>query len=137
MSDTDPYFFFVHLQISNVRYIRQDLLAELRNGLKHDQISSSNSPDNSYRNQLVSSRTQIYDYLEGATIADMFDFLSKELLRLQCEQTIHLFILLADRYRYQREAEETGSRTRSIEQQKLEDHAFQQVSIIEIKNIKK
>jgi hypothetical protein len=122
------------LQISNVREIRQDLLDELRRGLKHDQISSLTSPDT---NQLVSPRTQIYDYLEGATIADMFDFLSKELVRVQCEQTIHLFILLADRYRHQREAVETGARTRSIEQQKLEDHAFQQVSIIEIKQIKK
>jgi hypothetical protein len=120
----------LHLQISNVREIRQDLLHELRTGLQHDQISSS---DNN-RNHLPSPRTQIYDYIEGATIADMFDFLSKELLRLQCEQTIHLFILLADRYRYQREAEETGSRTRSIEQQKLEDHAIQQVYIIQLNN---
>jgi hypothetical protein len=97
--------------------------------LKHDQISSSDILDVDYRNQLTSPRTQIYDYLEGATMANMFDFLSKELLRLQCEQTIHLFILLADRYRYQREAAETGSRTRSIEHQKLEDRAFQEVYI--------
>jgi hypothetical protein len=76
---------------------------------------------------MVSPRTQICDYLEGATLADMLDFLSKELVRLQSEQTIHLFILLADRYRYQREAAETGFRTRSIERQKLEDHAFQEV----------
>jgi hypothetical protein len=62
----------------------------------------------------------------------MLDFLSKELLRLQCEQTIHLFILLADRYRYQREAEETGTRTKSIEQQKLEDQAFQEVYLNKI-----
>jgi len=60
----------------------------------------------------------------------MLDFLSKELIRLQTEQTIHLFILLADRYRYQREATETGHRTRSIEQQKLEDYVFQEVFII-------
>ncbi len=90
----------------------------------------------SHRNQLVSPRTQIYDYLEGETVADMLDFLSKELLRLQTEQTIHLFILLADRYRYQRETAETGRRTRSIEQQKLEDHVFQQVFIIQIKKNK-
>jgi len=117
-------FFF--LQISNVRQIRKDLLVELRNGLKHNQISSLDS----HRNQLVSPRTQIYNYLEGETIADMLDFLSKELIRLQTEQTIHLFILLADRYRYQREATETGHRTRSIEQQKLEDYVFQEVFII-------
>ena len=64
------------------------------------------------------------------TIADMLDFLSKELLRLQCEQMIHLFLLLADRLRYQREAAETGTRTRAIERQKLEDELLQEVSII-------
>ncbi len=80
---------------------------------------------------MASPRTQISDYLEGAIISDMFDFLSKELLRLQSEQTIHLFILLADRYRYQRQAAETGDRTQSIEQQKLEDRAFQEVYIIQ------
>ncbi len=80
---------------------------------------------------MASPRTQISDYLEGAIISDMFDFLSKELLRLQSEQTIHLFILLADRYRYQRQAAETGDRTQSIEQQKLEDRVFQEVDIIQ------
>ncbi len=115
------------MQISNVYEIRQDLLDELRSGLKHD--------DHNYNNQFGSPRTQICDYLADETIANMLDFLSKELLRLQSEQTIHLFILLADRYRYQREAEETGTRTRSIEQQKLEEHAFQEVSIIYIQNI--
>lgn len=54
----------------------------------------------------------------------MLDFLSKELLRLQCEQSIHLFIILADRSRHQREAAETGSRTRAIE-----DEILQEVSI--------
>ena len=84
----------------------------------------------------MSPRTQLFDYLEGATMADMFDFLSKELLRLQCEQTIHLFILLADRYRYQREAAETGCRARSIKRQELEDRAFQEVDIIQIRIMK-
>lgn len=60
----------------------------------------------------------------------MLDFLSKELVRLQSEQTIHLFILLADRYRYQREAEETGKRTKSIEKQLFEDQFYQQVILV-------
>ena len=102
----------------------------MRNGLKDNQISVTDNFDNSPRNRIASPRTQLYDYLEGETIGDMLDFLSKELIRLQCEQTIHLFTLLADRYRYQREAAETGHRTQSIEQQKLQDHAFQQVDRI-------
>ncbi|CAF0718743.1 unnamed protein product [Adineta steineri] len=117
----------VQSKISNVRQIRQDLLEELRNGLEHNQTTSIDISDDIYRNEVVSPQTQIYDYLEGETISDMLDFLSKELLRLQSEQTIHLFILLADRYRYQREAAETGFRTRSIERQKLEDRAFQEM----------
>ncbi|CAF1092902.1 unnamed protein product [Rotaria sordida] len=120
-------FFFCILLISNIRQIRQDLLDELRNGLKHDQISSLDNTNDNNRNRLVSPRTQIYDYLEGATIADMFDFLSKELLRLQCEHIIHLFVLLADRYRYQQETTETACRIRSIERQILEDHALQEM----------
>ncbi|CAF4981793.1 unnamed protein product, partial [Rotaria sp. Silwood1] len=118
--------FLLYLLISNVRQIRQHLLDELRNGLKYDQISSFNITNDNYRKALASPRTQLYDYLEGATIADMFDFLSKELLRLQSEQIIHLFVLLADRYRYQREATETACRTKSIERQMLEDHALQE-----------
>ncbi|CAF0839094.1 unnamed protein product [Adineta steineri] len=117
----------VQSKISNVRQIRQDLLEELRNGLEHNETTSTDMSDHIHRNEVVSPRTQIYDYLEGETISDMLDFLSKELLRLQSEQTIHLFILLADRYRYQREASETGFRTRSIERQKLEDRAFQEM----------
>lgn len=49
----------------------------------------------------------------------MLDFLSKELQRLQREQSIHLFLILADRCRYQREAAETGARTRAIELQQV------------------
>ncbi|CAF3539935.1 unnamed protein product [Rotaria sp. Silwood1] len=119
--------FLLYLLISTVRQIRQHLLDELRNGLKYDQISSFNITNDNYRKALASPRTQLYDYLEGATIADMFDFLSKELLRLQSEQIIHLFVLLADRYRYQREATETACRTKSIERQMLENHALQEM----------
>ncbi len=96
------------------------MLDELRNGY---QISSSG-------NQSDDDNNPICDYFADETIANMLDFLSKELLRLQSEQTIHLFILLADRCRYQREASETGARTRFIQQQKLEDQAFQEVPMI-------
>ena len=98
------------------------MLEELRNGLKQDRRSSSGNDSS----QIESPRTQICDCIANETVADMLDFLSKELLRLQSEQTIHLFILLADRYRYQREAAETGTRARFIEQQK----AYQQVPVI-------
>lgn len=110
--------------------MRKDLLDELINGLKQHKSSSSSSSNminDNNRNFLTSPHTQIYDYLESITIADMLDFLSKELLRLQSEQMIHLFVLLADRYRYQREVTETANRIKSMEKQKFEDHILQQV----------
>lgn len=108
-------------QIANVCDIRRDLLDELKRGFQSDSRPSL---------ECQSVSNDISDSMIDGTIADMLDFLSKELLRLQCEQMIHLFLLLADRLRYQREAAETGTRTRAIERQKLEDELLQEVSII-------
>ncbi|XP_037014720.2 cilia- and flagella-associated protein 91 isoform X2 [Artibeus jamaicensis] len=65
--------------------------------------------------------------LEGRALADMFDFLSKELVRLQEERRIHAFAMLADRQRRMREAEESGRR--QVEQRRLreEDEIFKEV----------
>ncbi|KAB0390209.1 hypothetical protein E2I00_013840, partial [Balaenoptera physalus] len=48
--------------------------------------------------------------LEGWVLADMFDFLSKELVRLQEERRVHALAMLAERQRRMREAEESGRR---------------------------
>ncbi|KAH0628682.1 hypothetical protein JD844_010104 [Phrynosoma platyrhinos] len=48
--------------------------------------------------------------VEGRALANMFDFLSKELIRLQEERRIHAFAMLAERQRRMREAEESGRR---------------------------
>uniref|UniRef100_A0A2K6LKN3 Cilia- and flagella-associated protein 91 n=1 Tax=Rhinopithecus bieti TaxID=61621 RepID=A0A2K6LKN3_RHIBE len=65
--------------------------------------------------------------LEGRALADMFDFLSKELVRLQEERRIHAFVMLAERQRRVREAEESGRR--QVEKQRLreEDEIFKEV----------
>ncbi|XP_076799029.1 cilia- and flagella-associated protein 91 isoform X2 [Arvicanthis niloticus] len=65
--------------------------------------------------------------LEGRVLADMFDFLSKELVRLQEERRIHAFAMLAERQRRMREAEESGRR--QVEQRRLkqEDQIFMEV----------
>ncbi|KAG7330869.1 hypothetical protein KOW79_004838 [Hemibagrus wyckioides] len=53
------------------------------------------------------AQTQSYvDGISGEVIVDMLDFLSKELVRLQEERRIHAFVLLAERDRRLREAEE-------------------------------
>lgn len=66
--------------------------------------------------------------LEGRALADMFDFLSKELVRLQEERRIHAFAMLAERQRRMREAEESGRR--QVEQRRLreEDQIFKEAS---------
>ncbi|EPQ13373.1 AMY-1-associating protein expressed in testis 1 [Myotis brandtii] len=68
--------------------------------------------------------------LEGRVLADMFDFLSKELVRLQEERRIHAFAMLAERQRRMREAEESGRR--QVEQRRLreEDEIFKEANII-------
>uniref|UniRef100_H0VTH7 Cilia- and flagella-associated protein 91 n=1 Tax=Cavia porcellus TaxID=10141 RepID=H0VTH7_CAVPO len=65
--------------------------------------------------------------LEGRVLADMLDFLSKELVRLQEERRIHAFAMLAERQRRMREAEESGRR--QVEQRRLqeEDQIFKEV----------
>ncbi|NXE05396.1 CFA91 protein, partial [Lophotis ruficrista] len=56
----------------------------------------------------------------------MFDFLSKELVRLQEERKIHAFVMLAERQRRMREAEESGRRQVEERQRQEEDEIFKQ-----------
>ena len=57
----------------------------------------------------------------------MFDFLSKELIRLQEERRIHAFSMLAERQRRIREAEESGRRQVEERRRREEDEIFKQV----------
>lgn len=61
-------------------------------------------------------------------LADMFDFLSKELVRLQEERRIHAFALLAERQRRMREAEESGRRQLEERRLREEDQIFKEAS---------
>ena len=65
--------------------------------------------------------------LEGASIGDTLDFLSKELIRLQEERRIHAFSMLAERQRRIREAEESGKRQVEERRRREEDEIFKQV----------
>ncbi|XP_062032894.1 cilia- and flagella-associated protein 91 [Lepus europaeus] len=65
--------------------------------------------------------------LEGKALADMFDFLSKELVRLQEERRIHAFAMLAERQRRMREAEESGRRQAEQRRLREEDKIFKEV----------
>nr|XP_020645247.1 protein MAATS1 isoform X1 [Pogona vitticeps]XP_020645248.1 protein MAATS1 isoform X1 [Pogona vitticeps] len=65
--------------------------------------------------------------LEGRVLANMLDFLSKELIRLQEERRIHAFAMLAERQRRMREAEESGRRQVEERRRREEDEIFRQV----------
>ncbi|KAM4702446.1 cilia- and flagella-associated protein 91 [Discoglossus pictus] len=65
--------------------------------------------------------------LEGEALSDMFDFLSKELVRLQEERRIHAFAMLAERHRRTREAEESGRRQVEERRRREEDEIFRQM----------
>lgn len=67
--------------------------------------------------------------LEGSTLGDALDFLSKELIRLQEERRIHAFAMLAERKRRIREAEESGRRQVEERRRREEDEIFKQVSV--------
>ncbi|NXE74102.1 CFA91 protein, partial [Cochlearius cochlearius] len=56
----------------------------------------------------------------------IFDFLSKELVRLQEERKIHAFVMLAERQRRMREAEESGRRQVEERRRQEEDEIFRQ-----------
>ncbi|NXI58041.1 CFA91 protein, partial [Chloroceryle aenea] len=63
---------------------------------------------------------------EGRALANILDFLSKELVRLQEERKIHAFVMLAERQRRMREAEESGRRQVEERRRREEDEIFKQ-----------
>ncbi|MEE6473393.1 hypothetical protein FKM82_009995 [Ascaphus truei] len=75
----------------------------------------------------ASAQDEHLSRLEGECFSDMFDFLSKELVRLQEERRIHAFAMLAERHRRVREAEEAGRRQVEERRRREEDEMFRQV----------
>ncbi|XP_046852918.1 cilia- and flagella-associated protein 91-like [Xenia sp. Carnegie-2017] len=73
--------------------------------------------------------------MEGSTVADMFDFLSKELIRLQEARRIQAFAMLAERERRMREAEESGRRQVEERRRREEDEMFKQVVRVHQKTV--
>ncbi|KAM9851226.1 cilia- and flagella-associated protein 91 [Aulostomus maculatus] len=63
----------------------------------------------------------------GAELEHVFDFLSKELIRLQEERRIHAFTRLAERERVRHEAEESGRRQMEEHRRREEDEIFRQM----------
>ncbi len=66
--------------------------------------------------------------MEGSSLGDALDFLSKELIRLEEERNVHAFSMLAERQRRIREAEESGRRQVEERRRREEDEIFKQVN---------
>ncbi|CAI9737882.1 Hypothetical predicted protein [Octopus vulgaris] len=69
----------------------------------------------------------VMSQVEGHTIGSMFDFLSKELIRMQEERRVKAFSILAERVRRMREAEESGRRQLEERMRRESDEIFKQV----------
>ena len=70
---------------------------------------------------------EILEGMAGRSVGQMADVLSKELVRLQEEQRIHAFALLAERKRRMREAEESGKRQVEERRRMEEDEIWRQM----------
>ncbi|CAI2731314.1 unnamed protein product [Schistosoma spindalis] len=69
----------------------------------------------------------ILGQFECDSLANMLDFLSKELDRLLEERRIHALVLLAERQRRIREAEESGTRQKAERRRREQDEIFKQL----------
>ncbi|KAK0130924.1 Cilia- and flagella-associated protein 91 [Merluccius polli] len=77
--------------------------------------------------KIIDAEEQAYQAgLVGGEIVDLLDTLSKELIRLQEERRIHAMMLLAERERRLREAEESGRRQVEERRRREEDEIFRQ-----------
>ena len=88
-----------NVQLGRVRGLRGDLLAELRREAS-EEIPLPSPPAAE---------------LDWSTVAEMLDFLSKELVRRQSEQSVALFISRAAERRSSREEDETRRRLTTTE----------------------
>uniref|UniRef100_A0A667WZT9 Cilia- and flagella-associated protein 91 n=1 Tax=Myripristis murdjan TaxID=586833 RepID=A0A667WZT9_9TELE len=66
----------------------------------------------------------------GVELVNLLDTLSKELIHLQTERRIHAFMLLAERERCLREAEESGRRQVEERRRREEDEIFRQLVLV-------
>ncbi|KAM9341994.1 cilia- and flagella-associated protein 91 [Pholidichthys leucotaenia] len=85
--------------------------------------------------QRISQEEASQARLIGEELEQVFDILSKELIRLQEERRIHAFTLLAERDRRLREAEESGRRQVEERRRREEDEIFRQVVQVHQENV--
>ncbi|KAI9188418.1 hypothetical protein H9P43_002809 [Blastocladiella emersonii ATCC 22665] len=67
------------------------------------------------------------DHVQAAYVGQQFDYLDKELRRLEDQRRLAALAKLAERTRRMREAQESGMRQRELARREAEDHLFRQV----------
>lgn len=128
----------VQTEMYEAKEKRKELIAELQSThalLEDDQIAQSRQKQSILDGQklqadLIHQENQVDDVLaqmESASLADMLDFLSKELDRLLEERRIRARVVLAQRQRRMREAEESGNRQREERRRREQDEIFKQL----------
>ena len=113
-------YFFLNFEL----YVIQ-LLVFFLNLVYNNNINNNN---NIFSQESIIDK--VMSELEGESLGDMLDFLSKELIRLQEERRIHAFAMLAERQRRIREAEESGWRQMEERRRREEDELFKQVIVV-------
>ncbi|KAK4472531.1 hypothetical protein MN116_003775 [Schistosoma mekongi] len=117
---------------------RSELIAELRS--THALLQDEQAQKKREKLQIL-TRQEDYNHLthqecimenilgrfECDSLANMLDFLSKELDRLIEERRIHALILLAERHRRIKEAEESGTRQKEERRRREQDEIFKQL----------
>ena len=89
---------------------RSELIKELRAADNLKNIGVSEEENKLLENYVEKLTNGVVDAIQGQTISQSLDFLSKQLLRIKEEQKINAIVLMAENERRKREAEEMGRR---------------------------
>jgi len=93
------------------KYDRAELIKELRAADLWRQAGEGNDEDNKLIDNYIEKLTNgVIDAIQGQTISQSLDFLSKQMIRIKEEQKINAIVMLAENERRKREAEEMGRR---------------------------
>jgi hypothetical protein len=89
---------------------RSELIKELRAADNLKNIGVSDEENKLIDNYIEKLTNGVVDAIQGQTISQSLDFLSKQLLRIREEQKINAIVMMAENERRKREAEEMGRR---------------------------
>lgn len=125
---------------------RQDLISELRttHALEVAEQSSKLANEEEILLQRSNRAAATHEHkkdqsivgeIAGETVGHTLDYLSKELTRLQEERRVHAFVMLAEKQRRVREAEETGQRQKDELLRRKQEEVFREVCGIQQQSV--